>query len=211
MPLGARAGDSSLIHDDSIRDGQSPAKLAKLRPYFEKPDGVVTVGNACGITDGAGALIVTTSERARELGLSPLARIKSWAWAGCDPERMGLGPVYATAQALDKAGVSLSDVGAVELNEAFAAQVIACQRAFGSSEFGSGRLGRSGAVGELDLTRTNINGGAIALGHPVGATGARLLLTAAHELEVGDHELTLATLCIGGGQGGAVLLERISS
>jgi len=211
MPLGARTGDSSLIHDDSIRDGQSPAKLSKLRPYFEKPDGVVTVGTACGITDGAGALIVTTSERASELGLAPLARIKSWAWSGCDPERMGLGPVYATARALDQAGVSLSDVGAIELNEAFAAQVIACQKAFGSAEFGSGRLGRSGAVGELDLTRTNINGGAIALGHPVGATGARLLLTAAHELEVGDHELTLATLCIGGGQGGAVLLERISS
>lgn len=211
MPLGARTGESSLIHDDSIRDGQSPAKLSKLRPYFEKPDGVVTVGNACGITDGAGALVVTTRERAADLGLEPLARIRSWAWAGCDPERMGLGPVYATSRVLDDAGVTLADVGAVELNEAFAAQVLACQRAFGSADFGAARLGRTGAVGELDLSRTNVNGGAIALGHPVGATGARLLLTAAHELEAGDHELTLATLCIGGGQGGAVLLERISS
>ena len=211
MPLGARAGDSSLIHDDSIRDEQTPAKLSKLRPYFEKPDGVVTVGNACGITDGAGALIVTTLERARALDLEPLARIKSWAWSGCDPERMGLGPVYATSRVLEDAGVSLADVGAIELNEAFAAQVIACQRAFGSASFAERRLGRAAAVGELDLGRTNVNGGAIALGHPVGATGARLLLTAAHELEAGDHELTLATLCIGGGQGGAVLLERISS
>ena len=95
FPLGAREGATSVIHDDSIRDDQSAAKLAKLRPYFEKPDGVVTVGNACGITDGAGALVVTTRERADELGLESLARVKAWSWAGCDPERMGLGPVYA--------------------------------------------------------------------------------------------------------------------
>jgi acetyl-CoA acetyltransferase family protein len=211
MPLGAREGATSVLHDDSIRDDQSPEKLAKLRPYFEKPDGVVTVGNACGITDGAGALVVTTAERARDLGLRPLARMKAWAWAGCDPARMGLGPVYATAKVLDAAGVTLGDVGAIEINEAFAAQVIACQRAFESAEFAGDQLGRTGALGTLDMKKTNVNGGAIALGHPVGATGARLLLTAAHELEVGDHELTLATLCIGGGQGGAVLLERISS
>ncbi|MEM6567245.1 MAG: thiolase family protein [Planctomycetota bacterium] len=211
LPLGAREGQSSLLHDDSIRDDQSPEKLAKLRPYFEKPDGVVTVGNACGITDGAGALVVTTAERAKDLGLDPLARIKAWAWAGCDPERMGLGPVYATAKVLEASGVTLSDIGAIEINEAFAAQVIACQRAFESNDFACDRLGRSSAVGAIDPAKTNVNGGAIALGHPVGATGARLLLSAAHELEVGDHELTLATLCIGGGQGGAVLLERFSS
>ncbi len=210
LPLGARQGQLALIHDDSIRDGQTPEKLAKLRPYFEKPDGVVTVGNACGITDGAGALVVTTEERAQGLDLKPLARIKSWAWAGCDPSRMGLGPVHATAQALDAAGVTMADIGAVELNEAFAAQVLGCKHAFESADYAEKFLGRSGgALGELDLDKTNVNGGAIALGHPVGATGARLLLTAAHELEVGDHELTLATLCIGGGQGGAVILERI--
>ncbi|MEL6907511.1 MAG: acetyl-CoA C-acyltransferase, partial [Planctomycetota bacterium] len=167
------------------------------------------VGNACGITDGAGALVVTTRERAEALGLDPLARIKAWSWAGCDPARMGLGPVHATARVLDMAGVALSDIGAIELNEAFAAQVLGCKRAFESDAFAEAHLGRSHALGELDLAKTNVNGGAIALGHPVGATGARLLLTAAHELEVGDHELTLATLCIGGGQGGAVLLERI--
>jgi len=208
VPL--KAKDGSLVHDDGIRDDQSLERLAKLRPYFEKPDGIVTVGNACGITDGAGALLVTTEARAEELGLTPLARIKSWAWAGLDPARMGLGPVHATARALAGAGCELRDVGAIELNEAFAAQVLACAEAFASDRYCQRELGRD-ALGELDLEQTNKNGGAIALGHPVGATGARLLLTAAHELVASDCELTLATLCIGGGQGGAVLLERMAA
>ena len=211
LPQGAKRGAPSIEHDDGIRDDQTPAALAKLKPYFEKPDGVVTVGNACGITDGATALIVTSEKKARELGLTPLAAIKSFAWAGLDPARMGLGPVYATAKALDEAGVTLADIGAIELNEAFAVQVLACIEAFGSDEFARRELGRDGALGEFDPARINENGGAIALGHPVGATAARLLLTAAHQLEVGDHEFTLATLCIGGGQGGAVILERLSS
>jgi acetyl-CoA acetyltransferase family protein len=211
LPLGAKPGQDALLHDDSIRDDLTLEKLGRLRPYFEKPDGVVTVGNACGITDGAGALLVTTAERARRLGLQPLARIKGYAWAGCDPARMGLGPVYATAKVLQATGVALSDIGHIELNEAFAAQVIACARAFESSTFASKELCRTAPLGALDMSRVNRNGGAIALGHPVGATGARLLLTAAHELAAGDHELALATLCIGGGQGGAVLLERIGA
>lgn len=200
---GARAVDA----DDSVRADQSMERLGKLRPYFEKPDGIVTVGNSCGITDGAAALMVTTEKRAQELGLTPLARIRSFAWSGCEPERMGLGPVYSSAGALDAAGCSLADMGTVEVNEAFAAQVLACARAFETQSWAQKHLGRD-ALGELDLHRTNVNGGAIALGHPVGATGARLLLTAAHELQAGDHELALATLCIGGGQGGAVVLER---
>ena len=208
LPLGASPKKGrSLEQDDGIREDQSLERLGKLRPYFEKPDGIVTVGNACGITDGAAALLITTEERAQELGLTPLAKIKSWAWAGLDPARMGLGPVHASARALEAAGAELSDVGAIELNEAFAAQVLACKAAAESEEFCQRELGRK-ALGELDLERTNKNGGAIALGHPVGATGARLLLTLAHELEVADCELGLATLCIGGGQGGAVLLER---
>jgi acetyl-CoA acetyltransferase family protein len=170
----------------------------------------VTVGNSCGITDGATALLVMTEERARELGLTPLARIRSWAWAGLDPARMGLGPVFATAKALDRAGCELGDMGTIELNEAFACQVLACARAFESDAFAEKHLGRPKALGELDLARTNPNGGAIAIGHPVGATGARLLLTTAHELEQSDCELGLATLCIGGGQGGAVVLERVA-
>lgn len=209
LPLGAKRGSSALDHDDAPRSDQSMERLGKLRPYFEKPDGIVTVGNACGITDGAAALLVTTEDRAAQLGLTPLARLRSFAWSGCEPERMGLGPVYSSAGALAAAGLKLADMGTIELNEAFAAQVLACAEAFASSKWSNECLGRD-ALGELDLQRTNVNGGAIALGHPVGATGARLLLTAAHELRVGDHEHALATLCIGGGQGGAVVLERMS-
>ncbi len=208
LPLGAKPGSASLAHDDGIRDDQSLERLAKLPPYFDKPDGSVTIGNSCGITDGATALLVATEERARELGLAPLARIRAFAWSGCDPARMGLGPVYATSRVLAESGAELSDVGTIELNEAFAAQVLACRTAFASDAFAREHLGRGSALGELDLARTNANGGAIALGHPVGATGARLLLTTAHEMAVRDVELGLATLCIGGGQGGAVLLER---
>ncbi|MDG1499689.1 MAG: thiolase family protein [Planctomycetota bacterium] len=211
FPMGASKKQKALAADDSIRDGQSVEALAKLRPYFEKPDGVVTVGNACGITDGATALVVTTKQRALALGLKPLATIKSFAWAGCDPSRMGLGPVFATAKCLDQAGVTLDDVGPIELNEAFAVQVLACRKAFASDSFAQKHLGRSKAMGEVSLAQLNPNGGAIAIGHPVGATGARILLTSALELEAGDHELGLATLCIGGGQGGAVLLERCSA
>ncbi|MED6335977.1 MAG: thiolase family protein [Planctomycetota bacterium] len=210
LPLGAREGARALDRDDSIRDEQTVEALGRLKPYFTKPDGTVTVGNSCGITDGATALLVMTEERARELGLTPLARIRSWAWAGLDPARMGLGPVFATAKALDRAGCELGDLGAIELNEAFACQVLACARAFESDAFAEKHLGRQKALGELDLARTNPNGGAIAIGHPVGATGARLLLTTAHELEQSDCELGLATLCIGGGQGGAVVLERVA-
>jgi acetyl-CoA acyltransferase len=208
IPLGSKK--RRVEHDDSIRDGQSIEKLSRMRPYFEKPDGVVTIGNACGITDGAAALLICTEARAKELGLTPLAKFRSWAWEGCDPERMGIGPVHSTATALDAAGCELNDMGVVELNEAFATQVLACQRAFDSDEYAKKKLGRDKALGHLDIAITNPNGGAIALGHPVGATGARLLLTTAHELQAGDHELGLATLCIGGGQGGSVVLERMS-
>jgi acetyl-CoA acetyltransferase family protein len=211
LPLGAPAKASSLGSDDGIRDNQSLESLAKLQPYFEKPDGVVTVGNSCGISDGATALLVASEERARSLGLTPLAAIRSYAWAGCDPARMGLGPVFSAAKALREAGCELSDMGTIEINEAFAAQVLACRKAFASERFAAEWLGRDRALGELDPDRTNVNGGAIALGHPVGATGARLLLTTALELAVGDHELGLATACIGGGQGGAFVLERVAS
>ncbi len=208
MPLESAADAHSRRDDDGIRDGQTLEALARMRPYFEKPDGVVTVGNSCGITDGAVALIVTTAERARELDLAVEAGIRSWAWAGLDPRRMGLGPVHASAGALDAAGCTLGDMDVVEINEAFAAQVLACGKAFASDTFAREHLGRDRALGELDPALTNPNGGAIALGHPVGATGGRLLLTAARELAATDGELGLATLCIGGGQGGAVVLTR---
>jgi len=208
MPLEAKSDAHSSADDDGIRDGQTLEALARMRPYFEKPDGVVTVGNACGISDGAVAVIVTTAERARELGLKVDAGLRSWAWAGLDPRRMGLGPVYASAGALDAAGCTVQDMDVVEINEAFAVQVLACKKAFASDAFAREHLGREHALGELDPDRTNPNGGAIALGHPVGATGGRLLLTTGMELASSDGELGLATLCIGGGQGGAVVLER---
>jgi acetyl-CoA C-acetyltransferase/acetyl-CoA acyltransferase len=215
LPLGVRGNRTespkSLEHDDSIRDEQTLAALAKLRPYFEKPDGRVTVGNSCGITDGACAILVASEERARALGLAPMARIASFAWTGCDPARMGLGPVYASARALDDAGLRLADMETIEINEAFAAQVLACAKAFASPEFAQTELRRGEPLGELDFERTNRNGGAIALGHPVGATGSRLLLTVATELALRRQRYGLATLCIGGGQGGAVVLERLGA
>ncbi len=208
LPLGARAGKPALDHDDGVRNGQNMAALSKMKPYFVKPDGTVTVANSCGITDGACALLITTAERARALDIQPLARIRGFAWSGCDPSRMGLGPVYSSARALDAANLSLGDMEVIEINEAFAAQVLGCKAGFESKTFGREELGRSGAVGELDLARTNVHGGAIALGHPVGATGSRLLLTLAHELQERGGGLGLATLCIGGGQGGSVILEH---
>ena len=211
LPQGAKPDSGSVEHDDGIRDNQTLQALGKLRPYFEKPDGIVTVGNSCGITDGACALLVTTEERAREMDLTPLARIRATAWAGLDPARMGLGPVFASDIALERADCRMEDMGVIEINEAFAAQVLACQRAFESKGFAQKHLGRSGAVGAIDPDKLNINGGAIALGHPVGCTGARLLLTTAHEMIEKDCEFGLATLCIGGGQGGAVILERVAS
>jgi acetyl-CoA acetyltransferase family protein len=208
VPLGARPGQAALLHDDGIRDDQSLEALAKLKPYFEKPDGTVTVGNACGITDGACAMLVTTLSRAKELGLAPMCKVRAWAFSGCDPARMGLGPVYSSARALREAGCTLADVDVIEINEAFAAQVLACLKAFASDAFAGKELGLGQALGTIDPAKLNRNGGAIALGHPVGATGARLLLTAATELAAANKNLALATLCIGGGQGGAFVLER---
>ena len=210
LPLGAREGQHALEHDDAIRDNQTLESLANLKPYFDKPDGRATVGNSCGITDGACAMIVASEEKARELGLARLARIRAWSYAGLDPARMGLGPVFASSKALTEAGATLADVGPIEINEAFAAQVLACAKAFDSDTFAREKLGRSAKLGALDMARVNKNGGAIAVGHPVGCTGARIVLTAAHDLLQSDRELALATLCIGGGQGGAVVLERAS-
>ncbi len=210
LPLGAGKDDHALEHDDGIRDGQDMKALGKLKPFFEKPDGTVTAGNSSQVTDGACALIVCTEERAAELGLTPLARVRDYAWAGLDPARMGLGPVHATAELFRRTGVRLEDIGVVELNEAFAAQVLACTKAFASLAYAKEHLGRTSALGELDPARLNKNGGGIALGHPVGCTGARLLLTTAHELQISNASLGLATLCIGGGQGGSFLLERVN-
>jgi acetyl-CoA C-acetyltransferase/acetyl-CoA acyltransferase len=196
----------AVKEDVGPRKGQSLEALAKLKPFF-KESGTVTVGNSCQITDGAAALVLMPGEAARAAGRQPLGYLRGFAYAGCDPARMGLGPAFATSKLLEKTAVSLRDIDLIELNEAFAAQVIANEKAFASDKFAKEQLGRPQALGEIDWARLNVNGGAIALGHPVGATGARLVLTLLKELRRRGLRYGLATLCVGGGQGGAMLVE----
>lgn len=195
--------------DVGPRASQSLEALAKLKPIFDRKYGSITAGNACPITDGAAMVLLMSAEKAKELGLKPIAKIRGYAFAGLEPERMGLGPVYSTPIALKRSGLKLSDIGRIELNEAFAAQVIACQKASASKEFGINKLGLSDALGEMRDDILNVNGGAIALGHPVGATGTRLVVTLMNELKRSKTQFGLATLCIGGGQGGAIVLENV--
>jgi len=198
----------AALRDNGIREGQSMEALAKLKPVFDRKYGTVTAGNSSQITDGAAALVLASERYARETGLKSLGRIRSWAFAGCDPARMGLGPVLAAPHALRRAGgLSMEQMDLVEINEAFAAQVLACFRAFDSRAFCEEYLGTA-PVGAPDPERVNVNGGAIALGHPVGASGGRLVLTLLHEMRRRESALGLATLCVGGGQGAAMVLER---
>src|SRR5262249_27134112 len=191
--------------DVGPRGDQSLDALARLRPFFKK-NGTVTVGNSCSITGGAAAVVVMAGEAARAEGRKPLGYLRAFAYAGCDPSRMGLGPAFATSKLLKKTGLSLKDIDLVELNEAFAAVVIGNERAFASEKFAREQLGRDQALGELDRARMNVNGGAIALGHPLGATGTRLVITLLKELQRRGLKRGLATLCVGGGQGAALLL-----
>jgi acetyl-CoA C-acetyltransferase/acetyl-CoA acyltransferase len=201
-------GVKPIAQDVGFRVDQSLEALAKLKPYFDRRWGSVTIGNSCQVTDGAAALLIAEANTARELGLTPLGRVRDYAYAGCDPARMGLGPVFATSRVLQQTGLKLSDMQLVELNEAFAAQALACVRGFESPSNACAAAGGDLApLGTLDLDRLNVNGGAIALGHPVGATGTRLILTLLHELRRRNLSRGLATLCIGGGQGGAVVVE----
>jgi acetyl-CoA C-acetyltransferase len=185
-----RKGDRIIADDEYIRPGTTAETLAKLRPAFSK-DGTVTAGNASGLNDGAAALVVMSAAEAARRGLTPLARIASWATAGVDPAVMGTGPIPATKKALAKAGWSVDDLDLVEGNEAFAAQAIAVNRDLG-----------------WDPARVNVNGGAIAIGHPIGASGARILVALLHEMRRRDAKKGLATLCIGGGMGVALAVER---
>lgn len=198
-----------VIADDiGPRDNQTMEALAKLRPFFDKQTGTITAGNACPVTDGAAMVLMMSREKAEQLGHKPIAKILSYGFAGLEPERMGLGPVYSTPVALKRAGLKMKDIGLIELNEAFAAQVMACQKAFDSSDFAWEKLGLSEKVGEVRDEILNVNGGAIALGHPVGATGTRLVVTLMKEMKRRNVQYGLATLCIGGGQGGAMILEQ---
>jgi acetyl-CoA C-acetyltransferase/acetyl-CoA acyltransferase len=205
-PVPAEVAGQTVTEDIGPRKEQTLEALAKLRPLF-KEGGTVTVGNSCSLTDGAGAVVLMPGEKARAEGRQPLGYLRSYAYAGCDPRRMGLGPAYATSKLLEHAGLSLSDIELIEMNEAFAAQVLANERAFASDDFARTELGRAAALGKIDPERLNVNGGAIALGHPVGATGTRLVITLLHELKRRGLRRGLATLCVGGGQGAALLLE----
>jgi acetyl-CoA acetyltransferase family protein len=190
VELKSRKGSTFFATDDHMRPETTIDGLAKLRPAFAR-DGFVTAGNASGIVDGAAALVIADEEFVKTKGAKPLGRIVSWAYAGVEPELMGIGPVPATRLALEKAGLKLSDIDLIEVNEAFAAQYLAVEKELG-----------------LDRSRTNVNGGAIALGHPLGATGTRLVLTLLHELHRRSGRYGLATACIGGGQGIAMIVER---
>lgn len=187
-----RKGDPiQFAQDEYPRAGVTAEQLAKLRPAF-KDDGTVTAGNASGINDGAAVLLVMSREKADDLGLKPMARLLSYAASGVDPAIMGMGPVEASRKALDKCGLSITDMDLIEANEAFAAQSVAVAKEL-----------------NFDLSRVNVHGGAIALGHPIGASGARILVTLLHALEQKDAKRGLATLCIGGGQGYATVVERL--
>ena len=207
VPVPTAACTGWISDDMGPRSDIALERLGTMKPYFERKSGTVTVGNSCPITDGAAAVLLMRRELARELGLEPLGVLRSWAYAGLEPERMGLGPAYATPRALEKAGLRLRDLQLVELNEAFAAQVLANLRAFERGVSAPG-LQPLAPLGPMDRETLNVNGGAIALGHPVGATGARLVLTLLHEMARRDATRGLATLCIGGGQGAALVFER---
>ncbi|HEX6812105.1 MAG TPA: acetyl-CoA C-acyltransferase [Planctomycetota bacterium] len=198
---------AAVVADDGVRTEQTLEALAKLKPVFDRHEGDVTVGNSCQVTDGAVALLCMSVGKAKSLGLTPLAIVRGHATAGLSPSVMGLGPVHAAPKALARAGLGLEDMELVEINEAFAAQVLGCLRAFANDDYCRRELGAAGAIGAIDPAILNVNGGAIALGHPIAATGARLLLTLAHSLRQRGKRYGLATLCIGGGQGQAVVLE----
>ncbi|MCT4631490.1 MAG: acetyl-CoA C-acetyltransferase [Firmicutes bacterium] len=191
VPVPQRKGDPVMVDTDEYpKFGSTPEKLAKLRPAFKK-DGTVTAGNASGINDGAAMFIVMAKEKAEEMGIDYLCTIKSYASAAMDPKIMGYTPFYATKKALEKADMSVEDLDLVECNEAFAAQSVAVVKDLG-----------------LTMDNVNVNGGAIALGHPIGASGGRILVTLIHEMVKRDSKKGLATLCIGGGQAAAVIVER---
>jgi acetyl-CoA C-acetyltransferase len=193
-----RKGDTVVDRDEHVRPDASLEALARLKPVLGRsdPEATVTAGNASGQNDGAAMCVVTSPDKAQQLGLRPLARLVSWAVAGVPPATMGIGPVPATAKALDRAGLTLADLDLIELNEAFAAQVLACTREWG--------------IKALDDDRLNVNGSGISLGHPVGATGCRILATLLREMSRREVRYGLETMCIGGGQGLAAVFERVA-
>jgi acetyl-CoA C-acetyltransferase len=194
--------------DDGVRTDSTPEKLAKLRPVFDKTYGNVTAGNSSQVTDGAAMLILASEEAVNKLGLKPLGAIVDSQWSALDPAEMGLGPVHAITPMLTRNGLGLNEMDYVEINEAFAGQALGCLAAWESEAYCKEKLGLQAAFGKMDRAKFNVDGGAIAIGHPIGASGARVVLHALKTLERTGGKYAAASLCIGGGQGGAMLLER---
>lgn len=200
--------DVVVENDNGPRENQSMDALCNLKPYFDRHTGTVTVGNSCQVTDGACALLVMDEDKALKMGYQPLGYLRAYNYIGLAPNKMGLGPAYSIPLVLKKAGLKLEDMDLIEINEAFAAQVLACVGALASKKFAEENFSASEALGEIDMDKLNVNGGAIALGHPVGTSGSRLVLTLLKEMKRRSARFGLASLCVGGGQGGAVILER---
>jgi acetyl-CoA C-acetyltransferase len=194
--------------DDGVREDSTPENLAKLKPFFDRKYGNVTAGNSSQVTDGAAWLVLASARAVEKHGLEPMGRIVDTEWAGLDPAQMGLGPVHASTPILQRNGLTLQDLDAWEINEAFAAQLIACLRAWADADYCRSELGQDGALGALDEAKLNVDGGAIALGHPVGASGARIVLHVLNVLARTGGKRGMAAICIGGGLGGAMLVER---
>lgn len=195
--------------DDGLRRDSTLEKLGKLKPYFDKKFGQVTAGNSSQITDGAAMMILASAKAVKKYKLPVLAKIVEVEWAALDPAFMGLGPAHAMAPLLTKHQLGIKDIGAWEINEAFAAQVLGCVRAWQDKDYCSKHLGLSEPLGEIPMDKLNIDGGAIAIGHPVGSSGARITLHLAHILKRTNQRYGIASLCIGGGQGGAILIENV--
>ena len=196
--------------DDGLRRDSNVEKLATLKPYFDKTYGNVTAANSSQITDGAAMVILASEDVVREYDLKPLGRIVDANWGALDPAEMGLGPVHAITPMLMRNGLGLADMDAIEVNEAFAAQVLGCLAAWESADYCKQHFGMDRAFGTVDRAKLNVDGGAIALGHPIGASGARVVLHVLKVLERTGGHRGVASLCIGGGQGGAMLVERVA-
>jgi len=207
-PLVSSKGDT-FVEDDGVRADANLSGLAKLRPVFDRPAGNITAGNSSQVTDGAAMVLLATEEAVARFGLKPIARLTDLQWAGLDPAQMGLGPVHAATPLLQRHNLRLQDLDLIEINEAFAAQVMACQRAWESEHYCRAHLGLQSAFGSMDEDKLNVDGGAVAIGHPVGASGARITLHLAQALRYRGLKRGLAAICIGGGQGGAILVEAL--
>ncbi len=209
LPVFSTTGEY-FVEDDGVRRDTTLEKLASLKPIFDKKFGNVTAGNSSQVTDGAALVLLASKEAVLKYKLPVLARIIDTEWAGVDPAEMGLGPVYSTTQLLKRCQLQREDIDYWEINEAFAAQVLGCLAAWEDDEYCRENLGLPSAFGKIDPNRLNIDGGAVALGHPVGASGARIILHLAHVLKRENAKRGVATICIGGGQGGAMLIENMS-